>query len=198
MIARLISLLAFTACVGLFVGCNTPAPSPAPAPEVHSPKLGMNVNYAPEIGAVVVETGVAEWPKTAADVSASTATAETSFGLIGPGPSAIPISTCQFHTAAAVVASNTAYATLNVFKRNSVYDGAAGTLIATVSTSLLPASDAGVTNASGSWTQFSNVPIPSVAGAYVSPGDSLTVSITKTGAGVVVPQGQLACFTTIQ
>lgn len=148
-------------------------------------RFGMNVNYTPEVGAVVVESGVFEWPKAAADSTAEGGLGETSIGLIGPGPYNIPISQCQFHTAAALTASTTSYAVLSVYKRNQ--DGGTQTLLAQVSTG-----DA------ASWAPFTNILVPAVSGAFVAPGDSVTFVITKTGPfGAIVPQGELACFTSL-
>lgn len=146
-------------------------------------KAGLDVNNGFETAVVAVETGLFEWPKSAADPSATSTTGETSIGLVGPGPQAIPIGTCQFHTSAAMSVDAANYATITVFKRTN--GGDASTLASL--------------NATSSWTAFTNVGIPlnDAGPMYVSPGDSITVSIGKTGAGGIVPQGQLACFTTI-
>ena len=198
MTTRQISLFLFAALlsVAAFIACkdDAPAPTPAPAAESSAHKFGLNVNNLNEVATVVVETGVAEWPKAAADSTAEAGTSETSFGLIGPGPAQITIALCQFHTNSTLTTSTTSFATLNVYKRNQLQadGGTTQTLIATANTE--PVNEGGT----GSWSAFQNVSIPAVAGAYVAPGDALTVSIVKTGVfGALVPQGQLACFTTI-
>jgi len=162
-----------------------PAPSAAPSAEVESESAKkLNVNYTWEIGNVLAESGFADWPKTAADPSATSTTAETAIGLIGPGPVGIAVSLCQFHTSAAMTADAANYATITVNKRTA---GDAAVAIAQL-------------NATSNWSAFNNINIPAVTdagGAFVSSGDSITFAITKTGAGAVVPQGELACFTTI-
>lgn len=145
----------------------------------------MDINYTPEVGAVLAEVGLFEWPKAAADGAAGTATAETSIGLLGPGPNQIAIGAVQFHTSAALTANDANFATITVSKRTN---GGAATTLATATTQTVP------TGGTGNWTAFSNVTIPVTSGAFVSPGDSITVTITKSGSGVVVPQGQLAVF----
>jgi hypothetical protein len=79
----------------------------------------------------------------------------------------------------ALTASNSAYATISVFKRTA---GGAGVLLAAVTTQ--------IAGGSGNWTAWVPVSIPVVA-APVSAGDVLTCTITQTGGGVAVPSGQL-------
>jgi hypothetical protein len=156
--------------------------SVACSPVLHQ-KAGIDVNNGFETAVVAVETGLFEWPKSSADGAAATATPETSVGLVGPGPQAIPVGTCQFHTSAALTANSANFATITIFKRTN---GGSATTLASLSTT--------TTN----WNAFTNIAIPLAATPeFVSPGDSITVAITKSGTGVIVPQGQLACFTTI-
>jgi hypothetical protein len=209
-ISSLIGLLALVSASAL-CGCNSssaPIPTPPSAENDHGVVIGvgngaattaakkhfgMDTNLSYAVGAVVVEQGVIEWPKATADSTAEAGISETSIGLIGPGPYQIPISQCQFHTSAALTenpASGTSFATLSVYKRNN--DGGTQTLLASAATTVT--NDGGT----GPWAAFTNVPIPSVAGAFVSPGDSVTFVETKTGNnGAIVPQGELACFTTL-
>jgi hypothetical protein len=78
----------------------------------------------------------------------------------------------------ALTASNTAYATISVFKRTA---GGTSVLLAAVTTQI---------TGSGNWTAWVPVNIPVVA-APVAASDVLTYTITQTGGGVAVPAGQL-------
>lgn len=145
-------------------------------------QVGMDINNSFETAVISVETGLFNWPKTVAE-AASVAVSETPVGLMGPGPQGIPVGSCYFHTGAALTHNASNYATLLVQKRTA---GGSPTTIAQLSTNVTD------------WTIFTNVPIPLAAPIeYVSPGDAVTFSITKTGTGVSVPIGQLACFTNI-
>lgn len=174
-----------TMIVGVpLLACQQSAPAPAPAPSAEIAPVGakkLNVNYAWEIGNVVAETGFAGWSKAAADVSATTTTGETSIGLIGPGPVGIGVSLCEFHPSAAMTADAANYATITINKRTQ---GDAAVAIAQL-------------NTTSNWAAFNNIAIPATTSNFVAAGDSLTVTIGKTGAGAIVPQGELACFTNI-
>jgi hypothetical protein len=165
------------------VACDKPA-SPGP--------VKLNVNNATEVGNVVAENNPAvEWIKTSADPSATSTTAETVVGLVGPGPVNIPIGSCQFAPTAAMTGVDGGnYATIQVFRRFGP-DGGGGT-------SQKVLAQANVTTA---LTAFTPVTIPIVTDAgypYVAPSDVLTVQISKTGTGGTLPSGDLSCFQTIQ
>ena len=146
-------------------------------------KAGVNINNNYETAVVAAETPLFAWPKIAADGAAATTTPETALGLIGPGPQAINVATCQFHTAGSLTFNASNNAQLVVAKRTN---GGSPTTIASLTTSAV------------SWVAFTNVGIPLAATPeFVSPGDSITVTINKNGTGVIVPQGELACFTNI-
>ena len=152
----------------------------------------MNILNDFEVGAVAAEIGFAEWPKVAADGSAAAATAETAFGIIGPGPVTIAVGQFQYHPAAALTADPTNNATITVSKRTPAAPGTA----VPIAIGVTAASGA---NSTGSWTAWKAVALTTQtgAGSFVSPGDAITVTITKGGSGVVVPQGVLVGYTTI-
>lgn len=152
----------------------------------------MNILDAAEVGYVAAEIGVFEWPKTAADGAAGTATAETAIGLIGPGPQAIALGAVQIHPAAALTADATNNATITVNKRTAAAPGTAVPIAIGVT------APSGA-NSTGSWTAWQAVPltIQTGAGSFVSPGDAITITITKGGTGVVVPQSYVAGYTKI-
>lgn len=182
------------AVVGGSIACQKSAPEPsqpAPAPAA-SPapgKLGMNANFLPEVAATVSEMGVVDYLK-AADTQDGGG--ETLVGVIGPGAANIALSTCNFAPAAALTASDTQFATITVYKRTPLAD--ASTVLTQLGSVTTKTSGSGGT---GSWSQNAPVSIPVDAGAYVAPGDVVTVGVAKTGGGVVVPAGQLNCYTTI-
>lgn len=202
----LFSLLALAAVVGPMsvLACkqaSEPAPSQAitiPVSEETAKKLGVNQNYLPELANLVVASGILQWPKASADPSATTTTGETAIDVIGGGSYQIPIGSCSFHPASTLTASNTAYASISVYKRNGyLSDGGTTQTLLAQTTTAITAADAGTDAATGSWYAWTPVTIPVAAGAYLSPGDAVTVAIAKTGAGVVVPQGELVCYTTL-
>lgn len=151
----------------------------------------MNLNNHTEVAAVLAEIGCFEWPKSAADGAAATATAETMVGVIGPGPSAIALGAVQYAPAAALTSDATNIATITVNKRTLAAPGTAVPIA--VGATLVTG-----TNATGSWTAWKAVSltVQSGAGSFVSPGDTITVAITKGGTGVVVPQGILVGYPT--
>lgn len=134
-----------------------------------------------QLGGVVI----AEIPKTAADGAAATLTAETPQGLVGPN-SAGPVGSVYFLPAAALTASDTNYATIQVQKRTA---GGAAVTIAQSTTQTVAG------GGTGSWTAWQAVqialstPTPTLAAL-----DALTYNIGKTGTGVVVPAGFLFIF----
>jgi len=145
----------------------------------------MNQNYLPEVAAVLAGTGLQTWAKTAADGAAATATAETVIGTVGSA-SGFAIGSCVFAPAAALTGDNTNNAVITVAKRTAATPGTPVT-IASLTTNV----------AAGNWTAWKAVSLTVAAGAFVSPGDVLTIAITKGGTGVVVPQGQLEIFPTV-
>lgn len=141
----------------------------------------MDANYLPEVGAVLAEIGVFEWPLATAVTSPGTV-AETAIGVIGPGPANIAIGTISIHPAAALTANGTNFVTVTVAKRTS---GGAAVTLATLATSTT------------SWVAWTAINMAVVAGAFVSPGDAITVKVVATASGVGVPQLVLVGYTTI-
>jgi hypothetical protein len=153
----------------------------------------MDIMSAWETGCVAVEVGIFEWPKIAADGAAGTGLAETPIGLIGPGPVGIALGAVQIHPATALTADPTNNATITVSKRTAANPGTAVPIAIGVT------APSGA-NSTGSWTAWQAVPltVQPGAGSFVSPGDALTVTITKGGTGVVVPIAFLAGYTNIK
>lgn len=135
-----------------------------------------------DIAKLLIGTPVQSWQKTGADGAAATATAETTVGRVG---SAFQLGAVHIVPGAALTADPTNNATITVFKRTA---GGAATAVAVGVTAASGA------NATGSWTAWVSVPMTLVSGAFVSAGDVLTVSITKGGSGVVVPQGTIEIY----
>ena len=144
----------------------------------------MHVNVPIDVAQTVACAGLALWQKSDADGSAAAATAETVIGGMGPGvPSGqgIGLGSVKYIPAAALTGDPTNNATITVNKRTA---GGAAVPIATLTT----------TAVAGNWVAWVPVTIPLVANQFISPGDVLTVAITKGGTGVVVPQGQLEVY----
>jgi hypothetical protein len=118
------------------------------------------------------------WDKSAADGAAATATAEHTF-MRAAGP--ITIAAVRYVPDAALTADNTNFAAITVTKRNA--DGTGNVTVATRTTAITD---------SGNWLQWVAVNLPlTVANINLAAGQILTVKITKSGAGVVVPAGSL-------
>lgn len=186
---RLFCLFALLTTICLTLGCSRDA----------TPKnTGLNVNSTYETASMLTEIELLGWAKSSADspTTQDAGTAETAVGTVGPGPVAIPVATVNFQPTAVLTASDTNNAIISVYKRNAP-DGGGGTtqtLLASAST-FTPGLDGGT----GSWSAFTLVPFKVVAGAFVSPGDVITVAITKNGTtGVSVPAGNLSLFTNLQ
>jgi hypothetical protein len=142
----------------------------------------MHTLFSPEVGSTLAELGCFSWQKAAADGSASTATAETVIGLIGPGNAPIALGRIGVLPAASLTANATNYATITVAKRTA---GGSAVTLGTLST------------ASGSWSAWTEVDFSLSTGAYLSPGDAITVAIAKASAGVGVPQLVLTGFPSV-
>jgi hypothetical protein len=170
---------------------TTPAPAATSAPEAPvAHKLGVAVNSASDVGQFAAEAvPIVDWYKAAVDGAANTATAETVVGVMGQGPKNISLAGCYFTPAAAVTANDTSYATLTLAKRTA---GGSPTTIATATTQTT------VGGGTGSWTQWAPILIPASTGAFLAPGDAVTLAIAKASSGVAVPQGTLSCFTKLE
>lgn len=148
----------------------------------------MNLLNDFEVASLAAQIGIFEYPGLALTATA-TELAETSIGILGPGPTAVAVGNVLLHPSAALTASNSAYATFTVSKRTA---GGAAVPIASMSTQLL-----GTGVGSGNWTAWKTVPFTVVAGAFLSPGDVVTLQVLGTGGGEVIPQFYLGGFTTI-
>lgn len=137
---------------------------------------------------------VPQWNKPAADGAAGTATAETPFYRHPLVQSGSPLATIvdklsikdiKYTPGAALTADNANYATITIRKRSAL--GADLGVVASVTTQI---------TGSGNWTAWVAVNLAlansSDSTVDMAPGDILTVQITKTGSGVVVPLGELS------
>lgn len=128
----------------------------------------------PQASMLLLTTQQLSFTKDAADGAAATATAET---LFARAPVAGRILAAYYCPSAALTADASHYASLLLAKR----DGAGGASAAVATK----------TTATGSWTAFVPVSLGTITNGTLVAGDVLTVAITKTGNGVVVPSGTL-------
>jgi hypothetical protein len=118
----------------------------------------------------------AVWKRSASDALGTDTMSEQPFATVLAAGNLIAV---VFRPLAGVAHDPANYATISIYKRTA---GGAPVLVAQVDTSALD------------WTASIPVVIPIVA-APVAVGDVLTVAITKTGTGVVIPAGTLAAIT---
>jgi hypothetical protein len=123
--------------------------------------------------ALAGETRSEQWSKEAADTALGTTTAER---VVFTAPEDLTITEILLEPAAALTASDTNYATLTVSRR----DAGGGNRVTIDSATTQ-------TTGTGSWTAFSTIPLDGVSNASVAAGQKVTIEISKTGLGVVVP-----------
>jgi hypothetical protein len=117
-----------------------------------------------------------QWFKEAADSLAATATTER---VAFTAPENITITDVFVEPAVALTASDTAYATIVVSRRDATGGGKV-----TVASRATQTSGSGGT---GNWTAFSTVSLGSLSNTTLTEGQKLTIEVTKTGLGVVLP-----------
>lgn len=118
------------------------------------------------------------WDKPAADALAADATAERGVGYIDSGDDGEGLVDLVIVPTAALTAHDTNNATITIRKKDSA--GGSSTSVATITTTV----------ASGSWVAFAPkamVLTATAADLRIAAGSSISVQITKNGAGVVVP-----------
>ena len=159
------------ACLG---ACQKPAPVVTPEPEVSAPhKMGLAINNVSDIAYTVSEIGAFfEWPYSTSGGTSSVA--ETSIGVVGPGPQTIPIGAIILHPTSLLAISGSAYITVNVYKRTA---GSSQTLIGTLTTFTGGTALAAFTPAS--------LTLQTGSGSFVSPTDTITLAITDTGSATI-------------
>ena len=132
-----------------------------------------------------VECPFAQYPIPAAGTGVTQS--ETGIGIMGAGTLPIDLGSIIYHPSTAITPSNTNYSTMSVYKRT----GTGGAVLLgsiTNSVSIAP-------YFSGTWTAFLQVPLVLVAGAFVSPGDSITFAVATTGGtGLAFPTGIVGIF----
>lgn len=125
----------------------------------------------------------AKFVKEADDGAAATATSETVFFENTSGRDRTIVA-AKYIPSAALTANDTNYATLLLDKRLSSDYGTA----VNVATETTETTGSG---GSGNWTAFTPVTLGALAQTVLENGALLTVEITKTGTGVIVPAGVL-------
>jgi G:T/U-mismatch repair DNA glycosylase len=115
-----------------------------------------------------------QWFKEAADSSALAGTSER---VVFTAPEGVTITDVFVEPAAALTASDTAYATIIVSRRDA--DGGGKVTVASRTTQ--------ATGGTGSWTAFSSVSLGSLSNTSLTEGQKLTIEVTKTGLGVALP-----------
>jgi hypothetical protein len=123
------------------------------------------------------------WRRELADVASGDILGETLVGEIVESGTA---SAVLLRPLAALVADDSAFATVNVYKRTA---GGARSLVATLTTKTISGGGA------GSWARDVHLALV-IASATVLAGDEVTAEITKSGAGVIVPAFDLSVQST--
>lgn len=141
----------------------------------------MNLTNDWECAAVAAMIGCFDWPL-AAQIGAPGTQAEISIGVVGPGPLPISLGSIAIHPAAALTANGSNYVTITVAKRTA---GGGAVTLGTLATNVT------------SWVAWTPINMVLASGAFVTPGDAITVAIAATGTGVTVPQLYLAGFPSI-
>lgn len=123
------------------------------------------------------------WDKAAADAAASTLLAEHVFFR---APGNVTIKSIVYVPDAALTAADATKATITIATR----DGAGNSLNASFATVNTATTGSG---GSGNWTAFIPVPL-ALAGSLLTAGQVLTIAISKTSTGTIVPAGSLQIF----
>ena len=117
-----------------------------------------------------------QWFKDTADSLGATATSEQ---VVFTAPADITITDVFVEPAAALTASDTNYATITVARR----DATGGNKVTVASRSTQTSASGGT----GDWTAFGTVSLGSLSNTALTDGKKLTIEVTKTGLGVVLP-----------
>lgn len=116
----------------------------------------------------------------AADAAASTTTAET---LIGRVPHACTVSAIKLTGGAALTASDTTYATITIYARDTA--GANQVTIATIVTKTTGSSG------TGNWTAFKPVTWTTIANGSLPADYVLSYAVAKASTGTQLPETQI-------
>jgi hypothetical protein len=126
--------------------------------------------------AQVGQSMAVHWFKESADTLPISATSER---VVFVAPENVTITGVTIEPAATLTASDTNYATITASRRD-----AAGANRVTVASRTTQTAGSGGT---GSWTLFGTVSLGTLSNTSIAEGEKLTIEITKTGLGVVVP-----------
>ena len=128
-----------------------------------------------------------EWIKLADDGAAGTATAEFVLGTVQRRAMLVSVEFVP-NGATGLVANDTNYASLIIQGRDGL--GGAAKVLSTLTTKTA------ASGGSGNWAQWANVVVPAAAVQPFDPnlyviaaGGLVTLQVTKTGTGVIVPAG---------
>jgi hypothetical protein len=126
--------------------------------------------------AQVGQSMATSWFKESADTLPILATAER---VVFVAPENVTIAGVTIEPAATLAASDTNHATITVSRRDAA--GANGVTVASATTQTAGS------GGTGSWTVFGTVSLGTLSNTSLAEGEKLTIEITKTGLGVVVP-----------
>ena len=117
-----------------------------------------------------------QWFKESADTLPTTTTPER---VVFTAPENVTITDVFAEPAAGLTASDTNYATILISRR-----GATGSNEVTVASATTRTAGSGGT---GTWNAFETVSLASLSNTSLTEGQKLTIELTKTGLGVVLP-----------
>jgi hypothetical protein len=121
-------------------------------------------------------SNAARWFKESADSLGSTTTSER---VVFTAPENITVTDVLVEPATALAASDTAYATIIVSRRDATGGGKVSVVSRTTQTS--------GSGGTGSWTAFGTVSLGSLSNTSLAEGQKLTIELTKSGLGVALP-----------
>jgi hypothetical protein len=145
-------------------------------------------NYPPSIADFAAASGFMEYQLAALTIT--TDLAETVIGQMASAGAAIALGAVSLAPAVALAANNTNNVTITINKRTA----AAPTVAVPIAVGTTAVSG---TNSTGSWVQWSQVQLTVVSGAFLSPGDVITIAVTHASAGIAVPQSLITFFPTL-
>jgi hypothetical protein len=146
----------------------------------------MNLLNDFEVAAVAAEIGIFEWPQSTVLTASQ---AELPIGVLGPGPVNVAIGSVQIHPVITSASSDTNYWEFQIYKRTN---GGAGVLIAQGSSSVTLNNPI-----TGGLVAFKAASLTVVAGAFLTPLDTVTGVVTKVGAPTTNLAFYLAGFTSL-
>ena len=179
-VALLVVCAAALGCQAAVPAASASETTPAPGASAKQHKFGLAMNNGYDVAQTLATIGTFfEWPQPT--IAATTALAEIDVGVVGPGPNPIPVGQVTIApTAAMTNTDNSNYTTITVSKRTA---GGSATPIATMTTQTVGG------GGSGSWVAWTPMNMTLASGAFVTPGDVITLKAVLTGTGNANPTG---------